>query len=52
MRTLKDKTDEHKVRKTKIILKREGNKTEETHKYGGQTEGYWRGCGRGDVLNG
>ena len=31
---------------------REGDKTEETHKYGEQTEGYWRGCGRGDGLNG
>ena len=28
------------------------DKTEETHKYGEQTEGYWRGCGRGDGLNG
>ena len=24
------------------------NKTEETHKYGEQTEGYWRGCERGE----
>ena len=30
----------------------EGDKTEETHKYGEQTEGYWRGCGREDGLNG
>ena len=25
----------------------EGDKTEETLKYGEQTEGYWRGCGSG-----
>ena len=31
---------------------REGDKTEETHKYGEQTEGYWRGFGREDGLNG
>ena len=48
MRTLRDKTDEHKRRETKKYIKnREGDKTEETHKYGEQTEGYWRGCGRG-----
>ena len=34
MRTLRDKTDEHKGRETKIIKNREGDKTEETHKYG------------------
>ena len=28
------------------------DKTEETHKYGEQTEGYWRVCGRGNELNG
>ena len=49
MRTLRDKTDEHKGRETKIIKNREGDKTD---KYGQQTEGYWRGCGRGDELNG
>ena len=38
--------------KTKIIQKQGGDKTEETHKYGEQTEGYWRGGGRGDGLNG
>ena len=27
---------------------REGDKTEETHRYGDQTEDYWRGCGRGE----
>ena len=31
---------------------REGDKTEETHEHGEQTEGYWRGCARGDGLNG
>ena len=31
---------------------REGDKTEETLKYGEQTECSWRGCGRGDGLNG
>ena len=51
MRTLRDKTDEHKGRETKY-KNREGDKTEETHKYGEQTEGYWRGFGRGDGLNG
>ena len=38
MRTLRDKTDEHKGRETK--KNREGDKTEETLKYGEQTEGY------------
>ena len=45
MRTLRDKTDEHKGSKNNI--KTEGDKTEETHTYGEQTEGYGRGCGRG-----
>ena len=36
MRTLRDKTDEHKGRETKY-KNREGDKTEETHKYGEQT---------------
>ena len=36
----------------KNYIKTEGDKTEETHKYGEQTEGCWRGCGRGDGLNG
>ena len=31
---------------------REEDETEETHKYGESTEGYWRGCGKGDGLNG
>ena len=31
---------------------RKGDKTEETHKYGEQTEGYGRGGGRGEGLNG
>ena len=35
--------------KQKEYKNREGDKTEETHKYGEQTEGYWRGV-RG--LNG
>ena len=53
MRTLRDKTDEQKRRETKIIQKnREGDKTDETHKHGEQTEGCWRGCGKGDELNG
>ena len=34
--------------KQKEYKNREGDKTEETHKYGEQTEGYWRGCGRGE----
>ena len=38
--------------KQKEYENREGDKTEETHKSGGHTEGYWRGCGRGDGLNG
>ena len=29
---------------------REGDKTEETHKYGEQTEGCWRGGVRGDGI--
>ena len=33
--------------KQKAYENTEGDKTEETHKYGEQTEGYWRGCGRG-----
>ena len=40
MRTLRDKTDEHKGREEKEYKNREGDKTEETHKYGEQTEGY------------
>ena len=51
MRTLRDKTDEHKGRETKNIKTGRGQ-TEETHKYGEQTEGYWRGCRREDGLNG
>ena len=31
---------------------KEGDKTEEIHKYGEQAEGCWRGCGRGNGLNG
>ena len=38
--------------KQKSYKNRERDKTEETHKYGEQTEGYWRGGGRGDGLNG
>ena len=40
--------------KQKYYKNREGkgDKTEETHKYGEQTERYWRGCGRRDGLNG
>ena len=34
--------------KQKSYKNREGDKTEETHKYREQTEGYWRGCGRED----
>ena len=30
----------------------EEDKTGETHKYGEQTEGYGRGCGRSDGVNG
>ena len=52
MRTLRDKTDEHKGRETKIILKTGRGTKQETHKYGEQAEGCWRGCGRGDGLNG
>ena len=51
MRTLREKKDEHKGKETKNKY-REGDKTEETLKYGEQTEGYWRGCGRGNELNG
>ena len=38
--------------KQKEFKNREGDKTEKTHKYGEQTEGYGRGCGREDGLNG
>ena len=38
--------------KQKLYKNREGDKTEETHKYREQTEGCWRVCGRGDGLNG
>ena len=38
--------------KQKQYKNREEDRTEETHKYGEQTEGYGRGCGRGDGLNG
>ena len=38
--------------KQKQYKNREEDRTEETHKYGEQTEGCWRGCGRGDGLNG
>ena len=52
MRTLRDKTDEQiREGKQKEYKNREGDKTEETHKYGEQT-GYWMGCGRGNGLNG
>ena len=51
MRTLRNKTDEHKGRDTKIIYKRRGTKHKRL-KYGEQTEGYWRGRGRRDGLNG
>ena len=40
------------IRERKKDKNREGDKTEETHKYGEQTEGYRRGCGKGDGLNG
>ena len=39
-------------RKQKLYKNREGDKTEETHKYGEQTEGYGRGGGRAYGLNG
>ena len=32
--------------KQKLYKNRDGDKTKETHKYGEQTEGCWRGCGR------
>ena len=38
--------------KQKEYKNREGDKTEETLKSGEHTEGYWRGCRRGDGLNG
>ena len=38
--------------KQKKYKNREGDKTEEIHKYGEQNEGYWKGCERGDGLNG
>ena len=38
--------------KQKYYKNREGDKTEETHKYGEETEGCWRGRGRRDELNG
>ena len=44
MRTLRDKTDEHKGKKN--IKTGKGDKTEETHKYGEQTgllQGLWEG---------
>ena len=44
--------NDYKRRETKIIYNQGGGKTEETHTYGEQTEGHWRGCGRGDGLNG
>ena len=39
-------------RKQKEYKNRKGDKTEETPKYGEQTEGHGRGCGRRDGLNG
>ena len=51
MRTLKDKTDkEGKGNKNNIKTGR-GAKQKRL-KYGEETEGYWRGCGGGDWLNG
>ena len=38
--------------KQKYYKNREGDKTKETPKYGEQTEGFWRGCGRGNGLSG
>ena len=40
------------IREGKQYKNREGDKTEETLKYGEQTEDYWRVCGRGVGLNG
>ena len=48
MRTLRHRTDEHKGGEAEKYKNREGDKTEETLQYGEQTEGYWRGCGRGE----
>ena len=42
MRTLRDKTDEHREGKQKQYKNREGNKTEETHKYREQIIGCQR----------
>ena len=49
MKTLRDKTDEHKGRETKIIYTGRGTK-HETHKYGEQTGGYWR-CLAGFLIS-
>ena len=38
--------------KQKSYKNREGDNTEETHKYGEQTQGYRRGAGRGEGLMG
>ena len=38
--------------KQKICKNREGDQREETPKYGEQTEGSWRGRGRGEGLHG
>ena len=51
MRTLRDKTDEHKGRETKIIQKQgRGQNRRDSEIW--RTEGYGRDCGRGDGLNG
>ena len=50
MRTLRDKTDEHKGRETKIIEKRGGGQNRRDINMENK-QGCWRNCGRGDVLN-
>ena len=50
LRTLRDKTDEHKGSENNIKTGR-GAKHKRLLNME-KTEGCWRGCGRGDVLNG
>ena len=52
MRTLRDKTDEHREGKQKEYKSREGDKQKRLLNMENKTEGCWRGGGRGDGLNG
>ena len=51
MRTLRDKTDEHKGREKNNIKTRRGTKQKGLINMENK-QGFWRGCGREDGLHG